>query len=83
MFVIRNIELYPNNTVTIFNRWGVVVYEVDSYGQDNKFFKGVSEGRSTMRKLEELPVETYFYTIRYVNSNGVEKLRSGYLYLNK
>ena len=83
VFVIRNIELYPNNTVTIFNRWGVVVYEVDSYGQDNKFFKGVSEGRSTMRKLEELPVETYFYTIRYVNSNGVEKLRSGYLYLNK
>jgi gliding motility-associated-like protein len=83
VLVIRNIELYPNNTLTVFNRWGVVVYEVDSYGQDNKFFTGISEGRSTMRKLEELPVETYFYTLRYVNSEGVEKQRSGYLYLNK
>jgi gliding motility-associated-like protein len=83
VFVIRNIELYPNNTLTIFNRWGVVVYEVDGYGQDDKFFKGISEGRSTMRKLEALPVETYFYSIRYVNKAGVEKQRSGYLYLNK
>ena len=83
VFVIRNIELYPKNTLTIFNRWGVIVYEVDSYGQDNKFFKGISEGRSTMRKSEELPVETYFYSLRYINSSGVEKQRSGYLYLNK
>ena len=83
VFVIRNIQMYPNNTVTIFNRWGIIVYDVDSYGQDNKFFKGISEGRSTMRKLEELPIGTYFYTIRYVNSQGVQKERSGYLYLNK
>jgi gliding motility-associated-like protein len=83
VFVIRNIQLYPNNTVTIFNRWGIIVYDVDSYGQDNKFFKGLSEGRSTMRKLEELPIGTYFYSIRYVNSQGVQKERSGYLYLNK
>jgi gliding motility-associated-like protein len=83
VFVIRNIELYPNNTVTIFNRWGVVVYEVDSYGQNNKFFKGISEGRTTLRQLEELPIGTYFYTLRYVNSQGVQKSRSGYLYLNK
>ena len=83
VFVIRNIQLYPNNTVTIFNRWGVIVYEVDSYGQNNKYFKGISEGRSTIRQSEELPIGTYFYSIRYVNSQGLQKTRSGYLYLNK
>lgn len=83
VFVIRNIQLYPDNTVTIFNRWGVVVFEVDAYGQDNKYFRGISEGRSTMRQSEELPIGTYFYVVRYVNSQGVQKERSGYLYLNK
>jgi gliding motility-associated-like protein len=83
IFVIRNIQNYPNNTVTIFNRWGVIVYETEGYGQNEKFFKGISEGRITINKNEELPVGTYFYILHYVNNNGVSKERSGYLYLNK
>jgi gliding motility-associated-like protein len=83
VFTIRNIELYPNNTLTIFNRWGIVVYEADGYGQNNTYFKGISEGRSTINKSEELPIGTYFYVLRYLNSNGISKQRSGYLYLNK
>jgi gliding motility-associated-like protein len=83
VFVIRNIQNYPNNTVTIFNRWGVIVFETEGYGQNGKFFKGVSEGRITINKNEELPIGNYFYIIRYVNNSGVPKERSGYLYLNK
>jgi gliding motility-associated-like protein len=83
VFVIRNIQNYPNNSITIFNRWGVVVYETEGYGQNGKFFKGISEGRSTINKNEELPIGNYFYILRYVNDNGVSKERSGYLYLNK
>ena len=83
IFVIRNIQDFPQNTVTIFNRWGVIVYEVDGYGQNTNFFKGISEGRTTINKNEALPIGTYFYTLRYVNKQGVTKERSGYLYLNK
>jgi gliding motility-associated-like protein len=81
-FIIRNIENYPNNTVSIYNRWGVKVFEVDGYGQD-KVFRGISEGRVTVQKSEELPEGTYFYILRYANTSGEEKQRSGYLYIKR
>ena len=83
MFVIRNIELYPDNTVEIYNRWGVLVYEVNGYGQNGRYFKGISEGRVTISQSSELPVGTYFYIVRYRNNSGNNKERSGYLYINK
>ena len=83
VFVIRGIEQYPNNTVIIYNRWGVEVYNVEGYGQDNKFFRGISEGRKTISQSAELPKGTYFYLLRYVNKQGAEKERSGYLYITK
>uniref|UniRef100_UPI0035B067B0 gliding motility-associated C-terminal domain-containing protein n=1 Tax=Flavobacterium sp. TaxID=239 RepID=UPI0035B067B0 len=83
VFVIRGIENYPNNTVSIYNRWGVKVYEEDGYGQGDKVFRGVSEGRVTVQQAEELPEGTYFYILRYANSTGVEKQRSGYLYIKR
>lgn len=83
VFTIRNIEMYPNNTLQIFNRWGVIVYEVDGYGTNNKYFSGISEGRATISTSSELPEGTYFYVLKYVNSSGVGKERSGYLYLNR
>jgi gliding motility-associated-like protein len=83
VFTIRNIEKYPNNTVSIYNRWGVAVYEVDGYGQNGAYFKGVSEGRITIKQDEQLPVGTYFYVIEYVNEFGIKKNRVGYLYLTR
>lgn len=83
VFTIRNIEAYPNNTLQIFNRWGIVVYEVDGYGTNNKYFKGISAGRATVSASEELPEGTYFYVLKYVNSTGKSKQRSGYLYLTR
>ena len=73
----------PENNVSIYNRWGIVVYDVDGYGQDNKYFKGVSEGRITINSQDELPIGTYFYIIKYKNNNGEQKQRSGYLYINR
>ncbi len=83
MLIIRNIENYPENNVSIFNRWGITVYDVDGYGQDNKYFKGISEGRITINSQDELPIGTYFYIIKYKNNNGEQKQRSGYLYINR
>jgi len=82
VFVIRNIELYPNNTVEIYNRWGVIVYETKGYGQNDNFFRGESNGRVTVKVGEQLPVGTYFYVINY--NNGLEdKSRAGYLYIQR
>jgi gliding motility-associated-like protein len=83
VFVIGNIGNYPDNTVSIYNRWGVAVYEVDGYGQNDKVFKGISEGRVTIKPAEQLPEGTYFYIIRYTISTGEEKRRSGYLYIKR
>jgi len=83
VFVIRNIELYPDNTLEIYNRWGVQVYQTKGYGQGNNYFRGISEGRATINQSSELPVGTYFYLLRYKNTAGSNKERSGYLYINK
>ncbi|WP_282069604.1 gliding motility-associated C-terminal domain-containing protein, partial [Olleya namhaensis] len=82
VFIIRNIELYPENTVKIYNRWGVIVYETSGYAQNGNFFKGESNGRVNVQVDEQLPVGTYFYTIEY-NKSGDTKSRAGYLYIQR
>ncbi|MEO8237867.1 MAG: gliding motility-associated C-terminal domain-containing protein, partial [Flavobacterium sp.] len=82
-FYIRGIECYPDNTVEIYNRWGVLVYEKDHYDNINNAFKGMSEGRTTIKISEGLPVGTYFYILKYKDSDAKQNESSGYLYLSK
>ncbi|WP_157486483.1 T9SS type B sorting domain-containing protein [Maribacter forsetii] len=81
-FLIENIESYPNNTVQIYNRWGVIVYEMNGYDNVTNTFKGVSNGRVTISTDAKLPVGTYFYIIKY-NNNGNNLDKAGYLYINR
>ncbi|WP_300980420.1 Ig-like domain-containing protein [Nonlabens sp.] len=83
VLVIRNIELYPDNNIEIYNRWGVKVYACNGYGQNGNFFRGVSQGRATINTSAELPVGTYWYILRYKNTNDIWKERVGYLYLTR
>ncbi|MEZ4793370.1 MAG: gliding motility-associated C-terminal domain-containing protein [Gelidibacter sp.] len=82
-FRIVGIENYPNNNLKIFNRWGVLIYETDGYGINGKVFRGVSEGRVTISKNDELPTGSYFYVLtRFVN--GQKTLTNeGYLYIKR
>lgn len=83
-FLIDNIIQYPNNTVEIYNRWGVKVYETTGYDSSGNVFRGYSEGRSTLNKGELLPTGTYYYIITYEksNANGSRTIKhSGYLHL--
>lgn len=85
-FKIDGLELHPNNTVSIFNRWGVQVFETKGYGKttDANVFKGISDGRATVSKNEKLPAGTYFYVIEVVNEFDASKTKkSGYLYINE
>ena len=80
-FLIEGINKYPNNTVEIYNRWGVKVYEANGYNENDRMFEGYSDGRATVNRGEKLPTGTYFYILKY--SDGKKsKEKSGYLYIN-
>ncbi|WP_324028158.1 gliding motility-associated C-terminal domain-containing protein [Maribacter sp. BPC-D8] len=81
-FLIDNIESYPNNTVQIYNRWGIIVYEMNGYDNVTNTFKGVSNGRVTIQTDASLPVGVYFYVIKY-NNDGDNLSKAGYLYINR
>ena len=82
-FRIEGIELYPENTVEIYNRWGVLVYERKGYNNLDKTFKGMSEGRVTVNQSEQLPTGTYYYVLKYIDGKGVGHEKAGYLYINR
>ena len=81
--VIRGLECYSDNSIQIFNRWGVLVFEREHYNNDDVVFKGFSEGRLTVERSQELPAGTYFYILKYRDSKSNAFEKSGYLYLNR
>ncbi len=82
VFTINNIESFPNNTVRVYNRWGILVYETTGYDNSANAFKGISNGRFTIKKNDELPVGVYFYIIDYSNDQRATSM-NGYLYINR
>ncbi|MBL7862703.1 MAG: gliding motility-associated C-terminal domain-containing protein, partial [Cyclobacteriaceae bacterium] len=75
-FDIRYIDLLPDtqeNKVTIYNRWGTVVFEVENYNEANAFRGLTSSGN-------EVPSGTYFYKIEF--TNGRSSI-TGYLSLKR
>jgi gliding motility-associated-like protein/uncharacterized repeat protein (TIGR01451 family) len=82
-FYIRGLECYPENTAEIYNRWGVLVFERDHYNNIDRPFKGISEGRTTIKQSDELPTGTYFYVLKYKDHSGGINKKSGYMYINR
>ncbi|RXM42176.1 gliding motility-associated C-terminal domain-containing protein, partial [Flavobacterium sp. YO12] len=90
VFVIDSIDdltCYPGNTVEIYNRWGILVFETTNYNNETNAFDGTSRGRTTVKKSEGLPTGTYFYILNYKSLNGNNEVQNnkkdGYLYLSK
>jgi gliding motility-associated-like protein len=86
VFVIEQLdqtECYPTNTVEIYNRWGVLVYETKQYDNKQRVFDGTSEGRVTVDKSAQLPTGTYFYILNYTDKKGNNHHKEGYLYLTR
>jgi len=81
-FTIEGIEAYPKNTLKIFNRWGVLVYQKEGYTNSDPF-TGYSNGRSTIESGKKLPQGTYYYILEYQNSNNQTQTKSGWLYLKR
>jgi len=72
---IKNIE-NVSNTVKVFNRHGVKVFDASNYV--NKTWGGEStEGGSGL-----LPAGSYYYVINYVSTQGEAKVVTGWMYIN-
>lgn len=83
VLTINGLENYPDNSIRIYNRWGVLVYGTQAYNTRGNVFDATSEGRVTVDINRKLPVGTYFYILDYKNNLGETKTRSGYLYINR
>lgn len=81
-FKIDGIECYPNATVEIYDRWGILVYDSVGYNNDTIAFRGYSEGRATVSKDSKLPDGTYFYVISYKTYLNQVVNETGYLYIS-
>ncbi|UTN03199.1 gliding motility-associated C-terminal domain-containing protein [Flavobacterium bizetiae] len=82
-FYIQGLECYPDNRVEIYNRWGVLVFERENYNNEERAFRGISEGRTTVKQSDGLPVGTYYYILKYKDSDSNAHQEAGYLYLSK
>ncbi|MEZ2416205.1 gliding motility-associated C-terminal domain-containing protein, partial [Muriicola sp. E247] len=79
---IRDVDFAKNNTLRIYNRWGIAVFEGDNYNNQNNVFDGRSRGRSTLSTNDYLPAGVYFYIFEY--DLGQERITdTGYLYVSK
>ncbi|MBT8230542.1 MAG: gliding motility-associated C-terminal domain-containing protein, partial [Bacteroidia bacterium] len=58
--VFRGLEAFPENKLTIFNRWGGVIYEKVGYQRDGQRWSGLRDGI-------ELPADTYYYILEFAD----------------
>jgi gliding motility-associated-like protein len=79
VLVFNGLEAYPDNKVTVFDRYGRVLFETTAYNTNGNVFRGVSKDNSN----DILPLGTYFYTVDYLDeASGQRVKKSNYLYIN-
>ncbi|MDE3743625.1 gliding motility-associated C-terminal domain-containing protein [Maribacter polysaccharolyticus] len=74
--VLDGLEASPNNSLQIFNRYGVLVYSKENYQNE---FNGVSNRNSVISRDSGLATGIYFYII---TMHDLKKRHQGYLYLS-
>lgn len=67
-----------NNQLSVFNRWGNLVYRTKAYGTQGNVFRG--EANKGTQGL--LPAGTYFYMLSIEHDGKQQKLQ-GYLYIHE
>ena len=75
-FVIKNIDKYPGNHLSIYNRWGNLVFESSDY--QNNWDGHCNTG--TIRAGEWLPNGTYFYIL---DLNNGTKPKTSFLVIKR
>jgi gliding motility-associated-like protein len=78
---IDTIENYPDNTVTIYNRWGDMVFTIKGYNNTTRVFRG-DANKKTKLGANKLPSGTYFFDIQ-INGNHNLKKTKGFVVLKR
>jgi len=76
-FRIDCIESFPGSDFQVFNRYGALVYQKESYQND---WRGLANVNSVVRKGEPLPTGTYFYILK---TDALSEGKTGWLFLRK
>jgi gliding motility-associated-like protein len=74
-WVIEGIELYPDNEVLVFNRWGDIVKRIYGYDNANNFWDGTRDDNLI------LPDGTYYYVIKIIYQ-GQDKYYTGWVFIH-
>jgi len=75
LLVFENLDVFFNNELTVYNRWGSLVFKEKNY--DNTW-NGTSTHSLTLAKNSKLPTGTYFYILQ-LNNNS--KSIKGWIYI--
>jgi gliding motility-associated-like protein len=72
VFVIRNIEFFPDNNIYIYNRWGEQLLSFNAYDNTSVRWRGENKDG------ENLPEGTY-YVVAVINVNGEDMVLKGHV----
>ena len=75
LFRIDCIENYPNNTLNVYNRYGVEVYRTRAY---QNTWDGTANVNSPINQDNKLPTGTYYYTLDLGDGSGS---KTGWIYI--
>ena len=78
---IENIDYYPENVVSIYNRWGEIVFQIENYDNASKAFSGTANMRTKLG-ADQLPTGTYFFNIQ-IEGETILRKTQGYLVLKR
>ena len=78
---IKGIEQYPKNVVSIYNRWGDMVFEIKEYDNNLRVFRGEANKKKVLG-AGALPSGTYFFNIQITGTHNFKKLK-GFLILKR
>ncbi|MFK7814104.1 MAG: BspA family leucine-rich repeat surface protein [Maribacter sp.] len=78
---IENIQYYPENVVTIYNRWGDAVFRIDNYDNGSEVFRGDANLKTKMG-AGQLPTGTYFFHIQ-IEGETILKKTKGYVVIKR
>jgi len=79
-WIIKGLEYYESNEVSIVNRQGNLVYHRVNYSNEDAW-----DGKASVKVLgsQELPEATYYYKIKLVKKGGEEVIKQGSVYLKR
>ena len=65
----KNIDLFPDNSVYIYDRWGGLIFQTNGYDNNSVVWIG-KNNQSNLGNQKFVSTGTYFYVIDLGNGNG-------------